>query len=139
MNLTQILNYIQQKLKVDPRVHDVALDDVYSHWNNTNSGMQYPSAVVDFMNSNYNADYVDYQFIIYVGSVINEKQNNIYPLISVADSIIQQLLHKIDVEENNMNLVIPNIITPFQQKFQDVLTGAYCTFTLRISADIICE
>lgn len=138
MNLTQILNYIQQKLKVDPRVHDVALDDVYSHWNNTNSSTQYPSVVVDFVNSNYNADYVDYQFIIYCGSVISENQKNIYPLISVADSIIQQLLHKIDVEENEMNLVIPNIITPFQQKFGDVLCGCYCTFTIRVNADVIC-
>ena len=138
MNLTQILNYIQQKLKVDPRVHDVAVDDIYIHWNNTNSSTQYPSVVVDFVNSNYNADYVDYQFIIYCGSVISENQKNIYPLISVADSIIQQLLHKIDVEDNEMNLVIPNIITPFQQKFGDVLCGCYCTFTIRVNADIIC-
>lgn len=138
MNLTQILNYIQQKLKVDPRVHSVILDDVYQAWNNTNSSTQYPSAVVDFVNSNYNADYVDYQFIIYCGSVISENQKNIYPLISVADSIIQQLLHKIDVEDNEMNLVIPNIITPFQQKFGDVLCGCYCTFTIRVNADIIC-
>ena len=138
MNLTQILNYIQQKLKVDPRVHSVILDDVYQAWNNTNSSTQYPSVVVDFVNSNYNADYVDYQFIIYCGSVISENQKNIYPLISVADSIIQQLLHKIDVEDNEMNLVIPNIITPFQQKFGDVLCGCYCTFTIRVNADIIC-
>ena len=138
MNLTQILNYIQQKLNTDPRVHDVVIDDTYMHWNNTNSSIQYPSVVVDFMNSNYNADYVDYQLIVYCGSVISENQKNIYPLISVADSIIQQLLHKIDVEDNEMNLVIPNIITPFQQKFNDVLCGCYCTFTIRVNADIIC-
>ena len=44
MKLTEILNYIQQKLNEDPRVHDASIDDVYSHWNTTNSGMQYPSA-----------------------------------------------------------------------------------------------
>lgn len=138
MNLTSILQYLQNKLQEDPRVHSVFVDDVYSKWNHTNSGKQYPSAVIDFVNSNYNADYVDYVFVVYVGSVINEKQTNIYPSISVADSIIQQLLHKVDVEENELNLVIPNIITPFQQKFEDVIAGCYCQFTIRVQADIIC-
>lgn len=138
MNLTSIINYIKDKALSDPRVHSVNLDDVYIAWNNTNSSMQYPSAVIDFMNSTYQADYVDYQFVIYVGSVISENQKNIYPLISVADSVIQQILHKIDIEDNEMNLVIPNIITPFQQKFDDVLCGCYCQFTIRVSADIIC-
>lgn len=138
MNLTSIINYIKDKAISDPRVHSVNLDDVYIAWNNTNSSMQYPSAVIDFMNSTYQADYVDYQFVIYVGSVISENQKNIYPLISVADSVIQQILHKIDIEDNEMNLVIPNIITPFQQKFDDVLCGCYCQFTIRVSADIIC-
>lgn len=138
MNLTSIINYIKDKALSDPRVHSVILDDVYIAWNNTNSSMQYPSAVIDFMNSTYQADYVDYQFVICVGSVISENQKNIYPLISVADSVIQQILHKIDIEDNEMNLVIPNIITPFRQKFDDVLCGCYCQFTIRVSADIIC-
>lgn len=138
MNLTSIINYIKDKAISDPRVHSVILDDVYQAWNSTNSGIQYPSVVIDFVNSNYNADYVDYVFIVYVGSVIAENQKNIYPLISVADSIIQQMLHKIDVEENEMNLVIPDVITPFMQKFADVNCGCYCQFTVRVKADIIC-
>lgn len=138
MNLTSILETIKQYLKVDQRVASTTIDDVYEIWNRTNSSKQYMSAVVDFVSSNYNADYVDYNFIIYVGSVINEQQTNIYPLFSVADSVIQQLLHKIDVDTNELNLVIPNIITPFRQKFEDVIAGCYCQFTIRVSADIIC-
>lgn len=138
MNLTSILETIKQYLKVDQRVASTTIDDVYETWNRTNSSKQYMSAVVDFVSSNYNADYVDYNFIIYVGSVINEQQTNIYPLFSVADSVIQQLLHKIDVDTNELNLVIPNIITPFRQKFEDVIAGCYCQFTIRVSADIIC-
>lgn len=139
MNLTQVIKYIQTKIKEDQRVHNNTTDDVYNHWNNTNSAIQYPSVVLDYVNTSYNADTVDYQFIIYAGSVINEKQTNIYPLKSVADSIIQQVLHKIDVEDNEMDLVIPCTIIPFQQKFSDVLCGAYCSFSVRISADIICD
>lgn len=138
MNLTSILETIKQYLKVDQRVASTTIDDVYETWNRTNSSKQYMSAVVDFVTSNYNADYVDYNFIIYVGSVINEQQTNIYPLFSVADSVIQQLLHKIDVDTNELNLVIPNIITPFRQKFEDVIAGCYCQFTIRVSTDIIC-
>lgn len=138
MNLTSILETIKQYLKVDQRVASTTIDDVYELWNRTNSSKQYMSAVVDFVTSSYNADYVDYNFIIYVGSVINEQQTNIYPLFSVADSVIQQLLHKIDVDTNELNLVIPNIITPFRQKFEDVIAGCYCQFTIRVSADIIC-
>lgn len=138
MNLTSILETIKQYLKVDQRVASTTIDDVYETWNRTNSSKQYMSAVVDFVSSNYNADYCDYNFIIYVGSVINEQQTNIYPLFSVADSVIQQLLHKIDVDNNELNLVIPNIITPFRQKFEDVIAGCYCQFTVRVSADIIC-
>ena len=138
MNLTSIIETIKQYLKVDQRVASTTIDDVYESWNRTNSSKQYMSAVVDFVTSSYNADYVDYNFIIYVGSVINEQQTNIYPLFSVADSIIQQLLHKIDVDANELNLVIPNIITPFRQKFEDVIAGCYCQFTIRVSADIIC-
>lgn len=138
MNLTSILETIKQYLKVDQRVASTTIDDVYESWNRTNSSKQYMSAVVDFVTSSYNADYVDYNFIIYVGSVINEQQTNIYPLFSVADSVIQQLLHKIDVDANELNLVIPNIITPFRQKFEDVIAGCYCQFTIRVSADIIC-
>lgn len=138
MNLTSILETIKQYLKVDQRVASTTIDDVYETWNRTNSSKQYMSAVVDFVTSSYNADYVDYNFIIYVGSVINEQQTNIYPLFSVADSVIQQLLHKIDVDTNELNLVIPNIITPFRQKFEDVIAGCYCQFTIRVSADIIC-
>ena len=138
MNLTSILETIKQYLKVDQRVASTTIDDVYETWNRTNSSKQYMSAVVDFVSSNYNADYVDYNFIIYVGSVINEQQTNIYPLFSVADSVIQQLLHKIDVDTNELNLVIPNVITPFRQKFEDVIAGCYCQFTVRVSADIIC-
>lgn len=138
MNLTSILETIKQYLKVDQRVASTTIDDVYETWNRTNSSKQYMSAVVDFVSSNYNADYCDYNFIIYVGSVINEQQTNIYPLFSVADSVIQQLLHKIDVDTNELNLVIPNIIIPFRQKFEDVIAGCYCQFTVRVSADIIC-
>lgn len=138
MNLTSIIETIKQYLKVDQRVASTTIDDVYESWNRTNSSKQYMSAVVDFVTSSYNADYVDYNFIIYVGSVINEQQTNIYPLFSVADSVIQQLLHKIDVDTNELNLVIPNIITPFRQKFEDVIAGCYCQFTIRVSADIIC-
>jgi hypothetical protein len=138
MNLTSIIGIIKHYLKVDQRVASINVDDVYELWNRTNSSKQYMSAVVDFVSSNYNADYVDYNFIIYVGSVINEQQNNIYPLFSVADSVIQQMLHKIDVDTNELNLVIPNVITPFRQKFEDVIAGCYCQFTIRVSADIIC-
>ena len=139
MNLSEIINYIKIKLQEDSRLNSVYVDDVYNKWNNTNSGDQYVSAVLDFVNSNYQGDYVDYTFIVYVGNLINEKQDNIYRNISIADSIIQQMLHKIDVEENDMNLVVPDIITPYYQKFADVLAGCYCQFSLRISADIICE
>lgn len=138
MNLTSIIGIIKQYLKVDQRVASIKVDDVYESWNRTNSSKQYMSAVVDFVSSNYNADYTDYNFIIYVGSVINEQQNNIYPLFSVADSVIQQMLHKIDVDDNSVNLVIPNVITPFKQKFEDVIAGCYCQFSIRVSADIIC-
>ena len=138
MNLTSIIGIIKQYLKVDQRVASINVDDVYESWNRTNSSKQYMSAVVDFVSSNYNADYTDYNFIIYVGSVINEQQNNIYPLFSVADSVIQQMLHKIDVDDNSVNLIIPNIITPFKQKFEDVIAGCYCQFSIRVSADIIC-
>ena len=138
MNLTSILQTINRYLKEDQRVSSVILEDVYSAWNHTNNGKQYTSAVYDFVNSNYNGDYVDYTFVVYVGSVISEKQTNIYPLFSVADSVIQQLLHKIDVEDNDLVLVVPNIITPFQQRFEDVIAGCYCQFTLRVPADIIC-
>lgn len=138
MNLTSIIGIIKNYLKADQRVSSTIIDDVYEAWNRTNSSKQYMSAVVDFVSSNYNADYCDYNFIIYVGSVINEQQNNIYPLFSVADSVIQQMLHKIDVDTNELNLVIPNVITPFRQKFEDVIAGCYCQFTIRVSSDIIC-
>lgn len=139
MNLSGIINYLQTKLKSDQRLQSVYVDDVYNKWNHTNSSAQYTSAVLDYVSTSFNGDYADYSFIVYVANVINEKQDNIYRSISIADSIIQQLLHKVDVEENNMNLVVPNIITPFQQKFEDILAGAYCQFTLRIPIEIICE
>lgn len=139
MNLTQILNYIKQNLQADKRLQTVYIDDVYKKWNHTNSSNQYMSAVVDFMNTSFMGDYADYTFIVYVGNVVNEKQDNIYRSISIADSVIQQLLHKIDVDENNMLLVVPNVVTPFNQQFEDVLAGAYCQFTLRIPIEIICE
>lgn len=139
MKLTEILNYIQQTLESDQRVSSVALDDVYNHWNKTNSSNQYMSVIVDFANNNFNGDYADYTFIVYAASVINENEKNIYRNISLADSIITQMLHKIDVETNDMNLVVPNIVTPFVQKFEDVLAGAYCQFTIRIPIEIICE
>lgn len=139
MKLTEILNYIQQTLESDQRVASVALDDVYNHWNKTNSSNQYMSTVVDFVNNSFNGDYADYTFIVYAASVINENEKNIYRNISLADSIITQMLHKIDVETNNMNLVVPNIVTPFVQKFEDILAGAYCQFTIRIPIEIICE
>lgn len=139
MKLTEILNYIQQTLESDQRVNSVALDDVYNHWNKTNSSNQYMSVVVDFSNNSFNGDYADYTFIVYAASVINENEKNIYRNISLADSIITQMLHKVDVETNDMNLVVPNIVTPFVQKFTDVLAGAYCQFTIRIPIEIICD
>lgn len=139
MKLTEILNYIQQTLESDQRVSSVALDDVYNHWNKTNSSNQYMSVVVDFTNNSFNGDYADYTFTVYAASVINENEKNVYRNISLADSIITQMLHKIDVETNDMNLVVPNIVTPFVQRFEDVLAGAYCQFTIRIQIEIICE
>lgn len=139
MKLTEILEYIKQILESDQRVQSCVLGDVYSEWNNTNSSNQYMSTVIDFVNSNFNGDYVDYTFIAYCASVINENQKNIYRNISIADSILAQMLHKVDVGENEMILVVPNIITPFVQKFTDVLAGCYVQFTIRIPIDIICE
>lgn len=139
MKLTEIIDYIQQTLENDQRVSSVIVDNVYEAWNRTNSSNQYMSAVVDFVNDGFNGDYADYTFIVYVASVINENEKNIYRNISLADNIIAQMLHKVDVETNNMNLVVPNTITPFYQKFEDVLAGAYCQFTVRIPIDIICD
>lgn len=139
MKLTEILNYIQQTLESDQRVQSCIIGDVYSEWNHTNSSNQYMSTVVDFVNNSFNEDYADYTFIVYAASVINENEKNIYRNISLADSIITQMLHKVDVETNDMNLVIPNIITPFVQKFEDTLAGAYCQFTIRIPIEIICD
>ena len=138
MNLTSIIETIKQYLKSDQRVSSVIVDDVYEAWNRTNSSKQYLSVVFDYYSSSYNGDYTDYNFYIYAGSVINEKQTNIYPLFSVADSVIQQLLHKIDVDDNNMLLVVPDNIQPFRQKFEDVIAGCFCSFTIRVEADIIC-
>ena len=139
MNLTDILEYITTKLNEDQRLQSVYVDNVYECWNRTNSMNQYISTVVDFQNSNYMGEYCDYNFVLYIGNMINEKQTNIYSSISISDSIAQQLLHKIDTEEENgLTLVVPNNITPFVQKFEDVLAGVYCIFTIRISAEIIC-
>lgn len=139
MKLTDILEYIKQTLESDQRVQSCIIGDVYSEWNHTNSSNQYMSTVVDFMNSSFNGDYADYTFVAYCASVISENQKNTYRNISIADSILAQMLHKVDVEENDMNLVVPNIITPFVQKFADVLAGCYVQFTIRIPVDIICE
>lgn len=139
MNLTEIIKYITNKLEDDQRLKSTIVDDVYKAWNKTNSSNQYTSAVVDFNNSSYMGDYVDYSFYIYVGNVINENQKNIYRSISIAVSIIHNLLHKIDVEENDMLLVVPNTITPFVQQFEDVLAGCYCMFTIRIQTENICD
>ena len=139
MNLSQTISYIKSKLQEDLRLQSVYIDDVYSKWNNTNASKQYMSAIVDYVSTSFQGDYSDYTFVVYVGSVINEKQDNVYRTISLADNIIQQLLHKIDVEDNKIDLVVPNLITPFQQTFSDVLAGAYCQFTLRIPIEIICE
>lgn len=138
MNLTDILEYITTKLNEDQRLQSVYVDNVYECWNRTNSMNQYISAVVDFQNSNYMGDYCDYNFILYIGNMINEKQTNIYSSISISDSIAQQLLHKIDTEENGLTLVVPNNITPFLQKFSDVLCGCFATFTIRVTFKPIC-
>lgn len=139
MKLTEILNYIQQTLKEDNRLNSVICGDVYSEWNNLNSSKNYTSAVIDFQSDSFNGEYMDYTFIMYVGSVIAENQKNIYPLISIADSIIAQALHKIDTRDNELILVVPNIIQPFVQKFADVNCGCYVTFTIRISIEPLCE
>lgn len=138
MNLTQILNYIQDTFKEDNRLSSVICGDVYETWNSMNDSTKYTSAVVDFQNSSFNGDWIDYTFIVYVGSIIAENQKNIYPVISVADSIIVQALHKIDVRENDLNLVVPNIVQPFVQRFADVNCGCYCTFSIRVSLKPIC-
>ena len=138
MNLTQIMNYIQNVLKEDSRLNSVICGDVYSTWNSMNDSSKYTSAVLDFQSNNFNGDWMDYTFIVYVGSVIAENQKNIYPVVSVADSIIAQALHKIDVRENDLNLVVPNIIQPFVQKFADVNCGCYATFSIRVSLKPVC-
>lgn len=138
MKLSEILDYLKNKLSEDERLNSVFVDDVYSAWNHKNSSNNFTSAVVDFVSSSMNGDYVDYSFVVYVGSVINENQKNIYRNISIADSIIIQMLHKIDVEENDMVLVVPDTINPFNQSFEDVMAGGYCRFSVRVPIDIIC-
>lgn len=139
MKLTDILEYIKQTLESDQRVQSCIIGDVYSEWNHTNSSNQYMSTVVDFVNNSFNGEYADYTFVAYCASVMNENQKNTYRNISIADSILAQMLHKTDVEDNELILVVPNIITPFVQKFEDVLAGCYVQFTIRIPIDIICE
>ena len=138
MKLSEIITYLKHKLSEDERLNSVFVGDVYLTWNHKNSSNNFTSAVVDFASSNMNGDYVDYTFIVYVGSIINENQENIYRHISIADNIITQLLHKIDVEENDMVLVVPAMINPFNQSFEDVMAGCYCRFSVRVPIDIIC-
>ena len=138
MKVNDILKHLENTFWEDPRVCSVVMDDVYHHWNHTNDRFQYMSVVMDYASSSFNGDYVDYSSLVYVGSVINEQETNIYRTISLADSILQQMLHNVDVSDNDMVLVGPIQITPFQQQFEDVLAGAYCTVTIRVPIEIIC-
>lgn len=138
MKVNDIFKHIENILWEDPRVYSIVVDDVYHHWNHTNNRFQYMSVVMDYLSSSFNGDYVDYSILVYVGSVINEQETNIYRTISLADSILQQMLHRVNVSDNDMVLVGPIQITPFQQQFEDVLAGAYCTVTIRVPIEIIC-
>ena len=85
MKLSEIITYLKHKLSEDERLNSVFVGDVYLTWNHKNSSNNFTSAVVDFASSNMNGDYVDYTFIVYVGSIINENQENIYRHISIAE------------------------------------------------------
>lgn len=139
MKLTEILEYIKNKLREDERLNSVFIDDVYRCFNSKNDSANFTSAVLDYVSTNVNETYCDYQFVIYVGSVINENEKNIYRHISIADSIITTLLHKIEVAENEVYLVVPATVNPFSQQFADVMAGCWCRFSVRVPMDIICE
>lgn len=138
MNLSTLTIQLLDILKEDSRLATVFLDDVYRSWNDTNT--KYFSAVLDFESSNFYGEYVDRTFVLYVGNVISENEKNIYQSYSIAESVINNFLHKIDtLEDSDMILVIPDTVTPFSQQFADVLAGCWCRFTVRIPIEIICE
>lgn len=133
------MRYIKGTLEEDTRLNSVIIGDVYDKWNQTNSARQYMSAVLDYSSSTMNGDYSDFTFMIYIGNLENKDKSNLYSSISIAENIAENFLNRIDVKENELSLVVPVTITPFEQKFEDQLCGVFFSLTVRQPIELVCE
>lgn len=140
MNLYDLTNYLVSVLQQDQRLHSVFQDDVYDTWNKHE--VPFMSAVIDMYYTSFNGDYVDVYYYLYVGDVQNREKTNTLQIKSLADSVITQFLHKIDVETSTaegINLIVPVTCNFFEQAWENVVAGEYCQFGVRVPIDIICE
>ena len=139
MNLTQTMKYIKATMEEDTRLNSVLIGDVYDKWNQTNSARQYMSAVIDYSSSAMNGDYSDFTFMVYIGNLENKDKSNMYSSISIAENIAENFINRIDTHENDLTLVVPATITPFEQKFEDQLCGVFFALTVRQPIELVCE
>lgn len=135
MKINDILTKIKTLAINNKNVNSSYVGDVYDIWN-TNEP-KYGSVVADYENSNEYFDYVDHNFVVYFGDLLNEKTSNIHKCMSVGYDVLKQLLFDLD-KVDDIDVVYPCQYEPFQQQFLSNLAGGYIRFSVRTQNNFNC-
>lgn len=132
MNLELLYNTIEQYAMQTQNVQKYTIGDPYVIFNSLN--MTYPvfNAALNYIQYQDHTAVLNMSFY-YAGKLKNDS-SNLYELQSEGINALWNVLKKMEdgIEQDGISYVQ---ITPFQQKFSDILAGAWCTVDIEIPLD----
>lgn len=135
MNQIDLINKIKDIALSTKYVNSVYDIDVYTAWNIAN--VRYGSVVVNIESINYDVEYskVTYNILAYYGDRLLQDNSNVLEVQSDANNVFYYIMNKL-YNEYDINIEGVGVITPFSQKFADLLAGSYIRFSVETNCDI---
>lgn len=132
MSLSELIDMMIREGKSIPWVSSAIHGDAYDIWNT--GEIRYSSLVISVRSIERDVNTVRYNFIIYYGDRLLQDSSNKVSVWQDASSALQDFINKIDNEE--ITVERPYTIQLFEQKFLDLLAGAYVELYINTESEL---
>lgn len=135
MELTELYDKIGEFAMATQGVEKVTYLSPYVVWNSLN--MVYGAFCAELDYVRYQDNVIEYHFIFYYGDKLKNDSSNLFELQSAGFNVIRNVVNHL-IEYFELDTPEYTDIHPFNQKFADILAGAYANVVIYVPIDERC-
>lgn len=132
MNIVQLYDYIGQIAQTIPIVHSYSNQTPYEYWNTQE--VKYGSVIFAVKTVRTQNNIAKFDCVLYYGDRLNESKSNRDSIQSDAIGVLETIVSRLNCSDRIESVTYPFQTTLFEQKFADVLAGAYTNISIDLPA-----